>query len=471
MTRTEAPQTTGIRVLPTLNADGTRRRVRPKLYDGVLLRRRRVVAYGLMLTFIALPLIHLGGRPLVLLDVTGRQFTLFGRTFLATDGVLLMLLLLAIFVGILLLTALVGRAFCGWSCPQTVYMEFLFRPIERLLEGDRNAQLRLDRGPPSVRRIVKNALFVVLSVFVANVFLSYFVGVRTLATWVTSSPLAHPIGFVVMGVTSALVFFDFSYFREQMCTVVCPYARLQAALVDRDSLIIGYQDSRGEPRHKGKPRTGDGDCIDCSACVVACPTGIDIRDGLQLECIACGQCVDACNTIMPKVGKAPDLIRYASQRTLAGGARRLLRPRVIAYSILTLLLVFGLVLAGSARRDVDVTVLRGIGAPFALVGGDVQSQIRVKVEDHAGEQRRYRIQLFVPKGEGRAPIESVGARAIVAENPIVVPALGRLTTSLFVLTPPAAFERGTLPIVVRVEPEGGAPVDVPYRLLGPETAR
>lgn len=458
------------RVLPTLNADGTRRRVRPKLYDGVILRRRRLLAYALMLTFVTLPLIHVGGKPLILLDVTGRQFTLFGRTFLATDGVLLMLLLLAIFVGVLLLTALVGRAFCGWGCPQTVYMEFLFRPVERLFEGDRNAQLRLDRGPLSGRRVAKNVVFVVLSVFVANVFLAYFVGARTLATWATSSPLAHPVGFLIMGVTSALVFFDFAYFREQMCTVACPYARLQSALVDRDSLIIGYQESRGEPRHKGKPRSGDGDCIDCSACVVACPTGIDIRDGLQLECIACGQCIDACNTIMPKVGKPPDLIRYASQRTLTGGARRLLRPRVVAYSILVLLLVLGLVWVGRARRDVDVTVLRGIGAPFTLAGDSVQSQIRVKVEDHDGRERRYHLQVLVPVGTGEAPLESVGARAIIAENPVTVPPLGRLTTSLFVLAPPRAFERGVLPIIVRVKPEDGDAVDVPYRLLGPESA-
>jgi len=457
------------RVLPTLNADGTRRRIRPKLYEGSIYKQRRLLAYGLILTFVLLPFVHIGGRPAVLLDVTGRQFTLLGRTFLATDGVLLMLLLLGIFVGILLLTALVGRAFCGWGCPQTVYMEFLFRPLERLFEGDRNAQLKLDVRGPNVRRVLKNLVFLVLSLLVANVFLAYFVGVHTLGQWVTSSPFAHPGGFAVMGITSALVFFDFAYFREQMCTVVCPYARLQAALLDRDSLIIGYDLRRGEPRHKGKSRAGDGDCVDCNACVVACPTGIDIRDGLQLECIACGQCIDACNTIMPKVKKPLDLIRYASGRTLAGGRKHILRPRVLAYSILVLGLFVALLWVGRGRESTDVTVLRGIGAPFSLVGSDVQSQLRVKLEDHGGEGGPHMIEVLLP-GKPPVPLSTVGARAIIPINPVTVPALGQTTASLFVLSPRSAFKAGVLPIVVRVRPESGPEKDVPYRLLGPEAA-
>ena len=466
----DAPAARHLRVLPTLNADGSRRRIRPKLYPGELYRRRRFVAYGLILTFVLLPFIHVGDRPLVLLDLTGRHFTLLGSTFFATDGVLLMLLLLAIFVGILLLTALLGRAFCGWGCPQTVYMEFLFRPLERFFEGDRNAQLRLDRKGASGRRVLKNLLFFVLSVALANVFLSYFVGVRTLATWMTSPPMAHPVGFAVMGVTSALVFFDFAYFREQMCTVICPYARLQSALLDRDSLVIGYQASRGEPRHRGKSRAGDGDCVDCSACVVACPTGIDIRDGLQLECIACGQCIDACNTIMPKVGKPPELIRYASQRTLGGGPPRILRPRVVAYSVLVASLLAALVLLGLRRPEVEVTVLRGLGAPFSLVGDDVQSSLRVKLDDHGGQAGRHQLEVLLPGKPGPVALGQVGARSIIPINPVVVPPLGHTTVSLFVVAPRSAFHHGTLPIVLRITPDYGPSRDLPYRLLGPESA-
>src|SRR6187549_3869066 len=319
------------RLLPTLNADGTRNRIRPRLYPGRLHARRRGVAWALIALFVALPFLRVGGQPAVLLDVVERKFHLFGRTFLATDGVLLMLLMLSIFATVIWATALVGRAWCGWGCPQTVYMEFLFRPIERLFEGKREAQLELDKHGASTRRLLKNLVFLLLSFVLANVFLSYFVGTHALRAWVTESPSKHLAGFLVVAVTTGLVFFDFAYFREQMCTVICPYARLQSVLLDRSSLVIGYDGKRGEPRSKGKQKPGNGDCIDCQACVVACPTGIDIRQGLQLECIACAQCVDACDSIMTRIHKPLGLIRYAGQNTLESGqkAAPLLRPRVV----------------------------------------------------------------------------------------------------------------------------------------------
>lgn len=462
----QAPPIPQERVLPTLNEDGTRRRIRPKLYRGPIYTWRLALGWALIALFVVLPFVYVDGRPIVLLDVAHRQFHLMGRTFLATDGVLLMLLLLSIFIGIIWITALVGRAWCGWGCPQTVYMELLFRPIERLFEGDRAGQLRLDRSGGGTRRFLKNATFLLLSVAVANVFLAYFVGQETLRQWMTSSPSEHPGGFVVMAVTAGLVFFDFAYFREQMCTVICPYARLQSALLDKDSLIIGYHDDRGEPRHKGKYRPGDGDCVDCSACVVACPTGIDIREGLQLECIACGQCIDACNTIMDKVGKPPNLIGYVSQRSLAGGKRRILRPRVLIYTIMGLALVTALVWVGGGRKGADVTVLRGIGAPFTVTGEGVQNQLRVKVEDRAGQGGEFHIALALA-GKKDAPLSEVGARAIVPENPLSLRPHERRTTSLFVIAPSAAFSAGTLPITVVVTQPGGEELRVPYQLLGP----
>lgn len=455
------------RVLPTLNQDGSRRRIRPKLYEGSLYKKRFLVGWGLMVLFIALPLIKIGGAPSVFLDVASREFTFFGRTFFATDGVLLMILMLGIFVGIIALTALVGRGWCGWACPQTVYMEFLYRPIERFFEGDRNAQLKLDEAGGGRRRLMKNLVFSVVSVFVANVFLAYFVGVDTLFKWMASSPTEHPAGFAVMGVTSALVFFDFAYFREQMCTVVCPYARLQAALLDKDSLIIGYHELRGEPRHKGKSREGDGDCVDCGACVVACPTGIDIREGLQLECIACGQCIDACNTIMPKVKKAPDLIGYASQRGLSGGVSRILRPRVFVYAGLIAALLAALLVVGGGRKGADVTVLRGIGAPFVLQAAGVQNQVRVKIENRLREEASFVLEILHDQGGELVPLSEIGSQVVTPENPLVVPGKGRRTTSIFLVTPREKFSGGRLTIVVRVKDPGGALTEVPYHLLGP----
>lgn len=458
-----APQ----RVLPTLNEDGTRRRIRPRLYDGVIFRRRRLVAWGLFAAFIGLPFVSVNGRPALLLDVAAREFTFGGRTFFATDGVFLMLLLLGIFVAVLLITALVGRGFCGWVCPQTVYMEFLFRPIERLFEGDRNAQLILDRKGGGWRRVAKNVVFLLLSFVVANIFLAYFVGVEKLSSWMTHSPAAHPGGFLVVATTAALVFLDFAYFREQMCTVACPYARLQAALLDANSLLIGYDEKRGEPRKKGRPDGTSGDCIDCGACVATCPTGIDIRDGLQLECIACGQCIDACNTIMPKVGKPLDLIRYASERSLKSEKTKILRPRVALYAVLLAVIVGGLAWLLVDSKSVDVTVLRGVGAPFVELPGGVQNQIRIKLENRTGERESYELELGTREAERWAPLTEQGFRVVLPENPLIVEARGHRTTSAFLLAPKAAFQKGRRVIVVRVRESNGVEQEVTTTLLGP----
>ena len=455
-----SPPTSLERVLPTLNADGTRRRVRPRLYQGPRLTGRLRTAWALMLLFAGVPWVQVGGKPLVLLDVAHREFTFVGRTFLPTDAVLLMLLLLAIFVAIIWVTALVGRAWCGWACPQTVYMEFLFRPIERLFEGKRENQLRLDRAGLGVRRVAKNVVFLLVAFVLANVFLSYFVGARTLLAWMTLSPLEHWSPFVVVGVTTALVFLDFAYFREQMCTVVCPYARIQSVLLDKSSLIVGYDRPRGEPRAKGKPLAGRGDCIDCNACVVACPTGIDIRDGLQLECIACAQCADACDTIMLKVKKPVGLIRYGSQLTLETREKtRLLRPRVVIYPVLLAALLVALVALGSSRPQAEITVLRGIGAPFTVQGDTITGELRVKVSNRTNQNARYRIEL----------VGTPAVRLIAPENPLDVGPRAQRTTAMFAVAPRDAFHAGRREITVRVSDGHGMRQDVPYRLLGPIT--
>jgi cytochrome c oxidase accessory protein FixG len=447
------------RVLPTLNADGTRRLIRPKLSSGRYHRWRLVVGWGLILTFALIPFLKLNGRPLILLDLPAREFTFFGTTLLATDGVVLMLFLLSAFVAVIGLTALIGRAWCGWGCPQTVYMELLYRPIERWFEGDRAAQLRLDKVGGGWRRTLKNVAFAVVSVGVANVFLAYFVGVERLAHWMTQSPLTHPTGFLVMSATAGLMFFDFAWFREQMCTVICPYARLQSVLLDKRSLVIGYDDRRGEPRGRGKLRPGDGDCIDCSACVTTCPTGIDIREGLQLECVACAQCVDACDGIMQRIGKPPGLIRYG----LAGDMERptlskMLRLRVIVYFAIFVVLSGALFLVARRLGGFDATVLRGIGAPYVeQPDGRVRNQLRVKVENRGTAVNSYRIEL----------VDAPMLVLVAPQNPLPVSAGVHETTTIFVSAPEDAFENGSLPIRVRLTDDAGKVREVPYKLLGP----
>ena len=447
------------RVLPTLNADGTRRRIRPKLYRGKYYYARLATAWGLIVLFVALPLIRVGGKPAILLDVAARQFTFFGRTFLATDGMLLMLLMITIFLSVIWISALLGRAWCGWGCPQTVYMEFVFRPIERLFEGNRAAQMRLDRkGGLSLRRVLKYPVFAVLSVLVANVFLAYFVGVDRLWQWVQQSPKEHPVGFLVMGVTAGLVMFDFAYFREQMCTVICPYARLQSVLLDDRSMIVGYDKNRGEPRSKGKPKPGSGDCIDCNACVVTCPTGIDIREGLQLECITCTQCVDACDSIMAKIGKPPGLIRYGSQSSLESGKRtRILRPRVFVYPVLMAVFGTALVVFLNRGHSADVTVLRGIGAPFVVQADGIRNQLRIKVENRTTESQRYQLEL----------VDASDIQLIAPENPLLVKAGSHSTTTIFVVVPRSSFSGGKRSITLRVSDEAKFQTEIDYQLLGP----
>jgi cytochrome c oxidase accessory protein FixG len=460
------------RVLPTLNPDGTRRWLRPKLFAGRFLRRRRALAWGLIALFSAIPYLRMNGKPLILLDVIRRQFTFFGATFLPTDSVLLMLLLVGIFLGIFLLTATYGRVWCGWACPQTVYMEFLYRPIERLIEGAPSAQERLDRHRLHPRRILKYAVFGALSMFLAHTFLAYFVGVSALVRWVTRSPFEHPVAFLVMAGTTALMLLDFGWFREQVCMVACPYGRFQSVLLDRRSLIVGYDHRRGEPRGKpgrrglvlvnGPARTGD--CIDCGACVVTCPTGIDIRDGLQMECIHCTQCMDACDSIMDQVGRPRGLIRYSSRDELAGASRRILRPRIVLYPLLLVLVWGALAWALAHRAPADVTVLRGLGSPFTVLSsGLVSNQIRVKIVNRDSVDRRYRIDV---EAMGRAADEPL--EMIAPENPLAVAAGKSATATVFVEAPPKAFDDGQREVRFRVSDGAGWSEVLPYRLLGPE---
>jgi cytochrome c oxidase accessory protein FixG len=447
------------RVLPTLNDDGTRRWIRPRPFDGRFLRARRRVGWALIALFAALPFVRVGGRPALLFDIPARQFHFFGATLRATDGVLLMLLLLVIFVTIFAVTAWKGRAWCGWACPQTVYLELLFRPLERWLEGGRNAQLRLDREGPNGRRFIRYGVFALLSVVLANVFLAYFVGTDRLTTWMTGSPLLHPTGSLVVLVTSMLVYANFSYFREQMCTVICPYARLQSVLLDPKSIVVGYDAVRGEPRGRGPAR---GDCVDCGACVVACPTGIDIRDGLQLECVACAQCVDACDSVMTKFNRPKGLIRHDAEHVFHGvqGSLRPLRPRLIAYPMVLAALIGALVFYARGTSAPEVTLLRGLGSPFEVVGDRVRNQVRVKIQNRSRQDEAYRLGLTgLPSAELIAP-----------ENPLIIAAGEQGTTSVFVTLPLDSLQGGSRAITLEVSNGEGFEVQLPYHILGPTKA-
>jgi len=459
-----APAAATGRVLSTLNVDGSRRWLRPKPSPGRFWQRRRVVAYALMLVFFLIPYLRMNGKPLVLLDIPRREFTLFGYTFLPTDTLLFMLLFVSSGIAIFLLTALFGRVWCGWACPQTVYMEYLFRPIERLFEGGRSGSLAMDRQKGfHLRRWLKYGVYGLLSLFLAHTFLAYFVGIERLVQWVQSSPVEHPTAFLIMAGTAGAIFFDFTYFREQTCLVACPYGRLQSVLLDRKSLIVGYLPLRGEPRAKGlKDRDpAAGDCIDCGACVVTCPTGIDIRDGLQMECIHCTQCMDACDDIMDRIGKPRGLIKYTSRCEVEGQPARLLRPRVVLYpAALAIAVGLFLYLLGT-KQDTDITLLRGIGAPFSFEAeGNVVNQIRIKVTNRGSVERSYQISVS----------GADAGRLVVPENPMRVGAGAVRTESAFIILPPAAFEDGERRVIFRISDGDRFSQDLEYTLIGPEAS-
>jgi cytochrome c oxidase accessory protein FixG len=464
MTTAPGPVTAPGRVLSTLNEDGTRRWIRPRLSHGRFQSRRRVVAYALMLVFLLIPYLQIGGKPAMLFDFARWEFHLFGATFLASDTLPFMLLFASAVLALFLATALLGRVWCGWACPQTVYMEYLFRPLERLLEGGPRGSRQLDRRPGfSARRWAKHGAYLVLALVLAHTFLAYFVPVGELAQWVRRSPAEHPLSFFIVAFTTGLVFFDYAYFREQTCLIACPYGRLQAVLFDRRTLIVGYDPLRGEPRMKGvKERPARaGDCIDCQLCVLTCPTGIDIRDGLQMECIACTQCIDACDAVMERIGRPRGLIRYGSRDEFEGRRSRVLRPRVVLYPLALALALGLLVVTLATRSSADVTLLRGVGAPYTLgQDGNVVNQVRIKVANRAGADRRYRIAL-----EG-AP----GARLVAPLNPLPVAAGRAQTTSVFVELPPGAFDRGVRPVRFRLSDGRGWARAFDYELVGPEPA-
>jgi cytochrome c oxidase accessory protein FixG len=448
-------------ILSTLHEDGSRRWLRPRVSKGRFLTARRVVAYVLIAIFTLLPYLTINGKPAVLLNIPHRNFTLFGFTFLPTDTFLLALFMVSLIVGVFLATAIAGRVWCGWMCPQTVYLEFVYRPLERLFDGPPRAGHRSGKKATPLRTGLKFATYLVISAFLAHTFLAYFVGVDSLAQWVRRSPLEHPIPFVVMLITTGLMMFDFSYFREQTCIVACPYGRFQSVLLDRDSLIISYDPGRGEPRgkrHKIPQGQVAGDCIDCRLCVDTCPTGIDIRDGLQMECIGCAQCIDACDHVMGRIGKPRGLIRYSSQSRIAGETGRFARPRVIVYPtiLVVVLAAFGLVLAN--KQTADVTLLRGLGPPYTeLAPGEITNQVRVKIKNRSGGDANYRIEI----------VDDASAKLVMSEETIAIASGEARTESVLITVPDSAFQSGTYDIRLRLSDGQEFSRELTYRLLGP----
>ena len=364
-----------IDTLSTVGKDGQRNFLHPAEARGAHTRRRAWIQGVLVVLLVALPFIPIGGHPAILLDVAHRRFFIFGATLGPTDSYMLFFLLSAVGFSLIVASALWGRVWCGYACPQTVFLEGVFRRIERLVEGSREEQIRLDKAAFGMRKlskkVLKNALFVAVSVVLAHVVTAYFIGVSPFAALMAHGPSADPALFTWIVIATGILFFNFAWFREQLCIIICPYGRLQSALSDDDTVMIGYDARRGEPR--GKRDTVAGDCVDCNRCVAVCPTGIDIRQGSQLECVGCASCIDACDEVMIKIGRAPGLIRYDSERGLRGEPRRFWRPRLALYGGLALAGLVALVLIVVTRPALPVTLLHQPGSSYTLEGDMVQN--------------------------------------------------------------------------------------------------
>ncbi len=372
--------------IATVDARGKRVWIYPKKPQGRYYTARKWMTAVFVALFLTMPFIRVNGEQFLLLNVLERKFVLFGAVFSPQDFHLFVLVMLTFLVFIILFTVVYGRLFCGWVCPQTVFMEMIFRRIEYWIEGDAAQQRRLDQAPWTAEKVRKKALkhgiFFAIAVVVSNYFLAYVIGADKVLRIISEPIEQHWVGFLSMLAFSGVFYFVFARLREQVCTTICPYGRLQGVLLVKDSIVVAYDFVRGEPRAKlrksnalsnsavqaishgnGSPRTA-GDCIDCKLCVAVCPTGIDIRNGTQLECINCTACMDACDQVMDKVGRPRGLIRYDSMTGIETGRRRIFTPRVMGYTAVLLLLIAVDVALFMGRGLVETIVLRSPGQTY-----------------------------------------------------------------------------------------------------------
>lgn len=448
----------------TINRDGSRFFLHPADVSGFFTRWRQVFALILIGVYLLLPWIQINGHPAVFLDVLHGRFHLFGLSFAAQDLWMAFFCITGLGFSLFFVTALFGRIWCGWACPQTVFLEHVYRRIERWIEGDAQKRRKLDQqdwdGEKVLKRVSKHAIFLLISIGITHLFLAYFISIPELYAWMTQSPAEHWGAFVFVFVAGAILYFNFSWFREQLCLVICPYGRLQSALIDDDSVVIGYDEKRGEPRGPAK-KEGFGDCIDCYRCVQVCPTGIDIRQGLQMECIGCANCIDACDAIMTKLGRPKGLVRYDSLNGLAGLKRRILRPRIFLYGLLMLAGVTAFTISARQLRSANMNVVRMTGAPYFITEETIRNQYMVRVINKTNEPRSYRIRIDAP---GQVYTQSQ------SDETIPVPAMGEELRPV-VLSVTRDDYRGAFDLSITLEGiEGDAILTRQAEFLGPAPA-
>ncbi|MCG9898754.1 MAG: cytochrome c oxidase accessory protein CcoG [Hydrotalea sp.] len=422
----------------TIDQEGKRKWIYAYQPKGRFYNIRTLLSILYFVVFFGLPFIKIDGRPLFMFNIPEAKFILFSKVFWPQDFFIFGLTMITFVIFIILFTAAFGRLFCGWACPQTNFMEMMFRKVEYWIEGDAGAQRQLNLAPWDGKKIrkkvLKHGLFYALSFVISNFFLAYIIGIDELTKIITEPVTQHITGFTSIIVFSGVFYAVFAFFREQACTVVCPYGRLQGVLLDKNSMIVAYDYVRGEPRGNAKKvadPTSLGDCIDCHQCVKVCPTGIDIRDGVQLECVGCTACIDACDNIMDKIGKPRGLIRYASENSIATGVPLKYTTRMKLYTGLLglLLVILGFLLM--SRKDVDATVMRAPGILYQERGADsVSNLFNIKMVNKTTSA--IPLSIRVKGGDGKVEI--------IGKNTIDVKKEGQGAGSFFVVLPKSRIQ-------------------------------
>ena len=373
--------------LGTMTEEGGRKWVYPKKPSGFFYKNRTYVSWFLLIVLLISPFIKINGNQFLLFNVLERRFNIFSVPFWPQDFHLMVISMIIGIVFIILFTVVYGRIFCGWICPQTIFMEMVFRKIEYAIDGDRGAQIRLDKQKWDAtkirKRLLKWFIFFVISFIISNVFLAYFIGSDELISIITDPPREHIKGLALLLIFTGVFYFIFVWFREQVCIIACPYGRLQGVLLDNKSINVAYDYKRGEKeqgralfkKNEDRPASGKGDCIDCAQCVHVCPTGIDIRNGTQLECVNCTACIDACDHIMKKIGLPKGLIRYESEENIENKKPFKFNLRMKGYTVVLSILIAVLITMLFMRNDVEATILRLPGELYKTKENNIISNV------------------------------------------------------------------------------------------------
>lgn len=454
--------------ISTVDDSGKRLWIYPKKPKGRYYNARTLVSVVLLAILFSGPFIKIDGEPLLMLNILERKFVIFGQIFWPQDFHLFLLGTIAMILFIVLFTVVYGRIFCGWVCPQTIFMEMVFRRIEYWIEGDYTKQRKLDKQPWDKEKVLKKGskhiIFYAIAFLIGNTFLAYIIGIEELKSIVTDPPSEHIAGLTAMILFSTAFYFVFAKFREQVCTNVCPYGRLQGVLLDRQSVVVAYDYKRGEKRgkiRKGEDRaaTEKGDCIDCKQCVQVCPTGIDIRNGTQLECVNCTACIDACDSIMDKVGFDRGLIRYASEEQIAEGKKFHFTTRSIAYSVV-LVLILGLLGSLLAMRsEVETSILRTPGMLYQDQGDNKISNLyNIKIINKTNHAMPIHLEL----------LDENGSIKMVGNEELQIDEQGVVESALFLIYERSNIEQMKTPVTIGVYSGDELIEKVDTYFLGPD---